>query len=119
MQEVQGNDVLYVWTHLNLRGDQADSIALHNMTYSLGKPPHHDRTSQQSLIMFGLSCPSFCSECFIINFNSAPDNLEEDSKYEARVEARNMFGWSNQSDVFKFFTRTKGRKRSLEVGFIT
>ena len=49
-----------------------------------------------------------CGQCFVINFNFVPDNLEEDSKYEARVEARNSFGWSNQSDVFKFFTRTKG-----------
>ena len=48
------------------------------------------------------------AQCFVINFNFVPDNLEEDSKYEARVEARNGFGWSNQSDVFKFFTRTKG-----------
>ena len=25
------------------------------------------------------------------------------------MEARNQWGWGRQSDVFKFFTRTKGR----------
>lgn len=35
------------------------------------------------------------------------DNLDEDSKYEAKVEAKNEFGWSNQSEIFKFFTRNK------------
>ena len=39
---------------------------------------------------------------------SISDNLDEDSKYEAKVEARNMFGWSNQSNSFSFFTRNAG-----------
>ena len=36
LQESKGNDVLYVWTHLNLRGDKNQGI-IHNMTYELGK----------------------------------------------------------------------------------
>ena len=64
-----------------------------------------------------LSSFPFCAQCFVINFNFVPDNLEEDSKYEARVEARNGFGWSNQSDVFKFFTRTKGKFHKQKLLF--
>merc|ERR1711874_500542 len=43
----------------------------------------------------------------IFNKTYILDNLDEDSKYEAKVEARNEFGWSNQSEIFKFFTRNK------------
>ena len=43
------------------------------------------------------------------------DNLDEDSKYEAKVEARNEFGWSKQSNIFKFFTRNKGRFKTSYV----
>jgi len=75
--ESKGNDVLYVWTHLNLRGDKNQGIS-HNMTYEL-------------------------------------DNLEEDSKYEAKVEAKNDWGWSNQSDIFKFFTRAKESPKQLPI----
>jgi len=77
-QESKGNDILYVWTHLNLRGDNSNNNIIQNMTYDL-------------------------------------DNLEEDSKYEAKVEARNVWGWSNQSDVFKFFTRTKETPKQLPI----
>lgn len=75
--EPTGNDVLYVWTHLNLMGDDNPGPH-HNITYDL-------------------------------------DNLEEDSKYEAKVEARNQWGWSNQSDVLKFFTRTKETPKQLPI----
>ena len=51
----------------------------------------------------------------LINLPVTLDNLEEDSKYEARVSARNVWGWSNQSDVFKFFTRTKGESISTNM----
>ena len=34
-QDINGNDVLYVWTHLNLRGGDDTGIS-HNMTYELG-----------------------------------------------------------------------------------
>ena len=36
------------------------------------------------------------------------DNLEEDSNYEVKVEARNEWGWSQTSEVFRFYTRNKG-----------
>ena len=45
---------------------------------------------------------------------SISDNLDEDSKYEAKVEARNMFGWSNQSNSFSFFTRNAGMNLKKE-----
>lgn len=77
IMDINGNDVLYVWTHLNLRGGDDTGIS-HNMTYEL-------------------------------------DNLEEDSKYEAKVEARNQWGWGRQSDVFKFFTRTKETPKQLPI----
>lgn len=79
------------------------------MTYTLGTSPDRHKPFLFDITDVFLSCATFCAEWFIINFNFASDNLEEDSKYEARVEARNGFGWSNQSDVFKFFTRTKGK----------
>jgi len=44
-------------------------------------------------------------EGVIFNKTYILDNLDEDSKYEAKVEARNVFGWSNQSNIFNFFTR--------------
>lgn len=75
--EPKNDEVRYVWTHLNLRGDLMTDVS-HNMTYNL-------------------------------------DNLEEDSKYEARVSARNVWGWSNQSDVFNFFTRTKETPKQLPI----
>ena len=31
------------------------------------------------------------------------------------MEARNQWGWGRQSDVFKFFTRTKGRYLELAM----
>ena len=40
--------------------------------------------------------------------NSFADNLEEDSNYEVKVEARNEWGWSQTSEVFRFYTRNKG-----------
>jgi len=46
-------------------------------------------------------------EGVIFNKTYNLDNLDEDSKYEAKVEAKNEFGWSNQSEIFKFFTRNK------------
>ena len=36
LQETQGNDVLYVWTHLNLREDGGEGGPTYNMTYNLG-----------------------------------------------------------------------------------
>ena len=36
------------------------------------------------------------------------DNLEQDSNYEVKVEAKNEWGWSQTSDVFRFYTRNKG-----------
>ena len=42
------------------------------------------------------------------------DNLEEDCKYEAKVEARNEFGWSNTSDIFQFYIRSKGLYSMVE-----
>ena len=53
LQEADSNDVLYVWTHLNLRGDQTEDVAQHNMTYSLGKTlrPSQDHLSL-ILLMF-------------------------------------------------------------------
>lgn len=47
------------------------------------------------------------NEGAIFNKTYILDNLDEDSKYEAKVEARNEFGWSKQSNIFKFFTRNK------------
>ena len=47
------------------------------------------------------------------------DNLDEDSKYEAKVEARNEFGWSNQSEIFKFFTRNKGKPSMKKIYNLT
>jgi len=75
--EPTGTDVQYVWTHLNLMGDDNPGPN-HNMTYDI-------------------------------------DNLEEDSKYEAKVEARNQWGWSNQSDVLRFFTRTRETPKQLPI----
>ena len=43
------------------------------------------------------------------------DNLEQDSKYEVKVEARNEWGWSGTSQVFRFFTRNKGELGGGEV----
>ena len=37
-QEPTGNDVLYVWTHLNLMGDDSPGPH-HNITYDLGNNP--------------------------------------------------------------------------------
>ena len=39
-----------------------------------------------------------------------PDNLEEDSKYEVKVEARNDRGWSGQAQLARFFTRNIGEE---------
>ena len=36
------------------------------------------------------------------------DNLEQDSNYEVKVESKNEWGWSQTSDVFRFYTRNKG-----------
>ena len=34
--------------------------------------------------------------------------LSPDSSYEAKVAAKNAYGWSEQSDVFIFYTQGKG-----------
>ena len=34
--------------------------------------------------------------------------LAPDSSYEAKVSAKNAYGWSDQSDVFVFYTQGKG-----------
>jgi hypothetical protein len=34
--------------------------------------------------------------------------LDPSSQYEAKVEAKNRFGWSRPSDTFTFFTTSKG-----------
>jgi len=43
----------------------------------------------------------------IYNQSYILDNLEQDSSYEVRVEARNGWGWSSTSDTFSFITRNK------------
>ena len=35
--------------------------------------------------------------------------LAPDSSYEAKVSAKNAYGWSDQSDVFVFYTQGKGK----------
>lgn len=37
-------------------------------------------------------------------------NLLPATKYEARVQARNDYGWNKMSNVFHFETRTEGKK---------
>ena len=34
--------------------------------------------------------------------------LLPDSSYEAKVSAKNKYGWSESSDVFQFYTQGKG-----------
>ena len=34
--------------------------------------------------------------------------LAPDSSYEAKVAAKNAYGWSEQSDIFIFYTQGKG-----------
>jgi len=43
------------------------------------------------------------------------DNLEEDCKYEAKVEARNKFGWSNTSDIFQFYSKSEETPKQLPI----
>ena len=40
--------------------------------------------------------------------------LAPDSSYEAKVAAKNAYGWSEQSQVFIFYTQGKGTKISQE-----
>jgi len=43
----------------------------------------------------------------LYNHTYVLDNLEQDSNYEVKVEAKNEWGWSQTSDVFRFYTRNK------------
>jgi hypothetical protein len=37
--------------------------------------------------------------------------LLPDSSYEAKVSAKNVFGWSESSNIFQFYTQGKGKNR--------
>lgn len=36
-------------------------------------------------------------------------NLEPSTEYEAKVQAKNIFGWNEMSDPFRFTTRGMGK----------
>jgi hypothetical protein len=35
--------------------------------------------------------------------------LTPDSSYEAKVSAKNQYGWSSKSEIFNFYTQGKGK----------
>ena len=41
--------------------------------------------------------------------------LLPDSSYEAKVSAKNIFGWSESSNIFQFYTQGKGNYYSLQI----
>ena len=38
--------------------------------------------------------------------------LVPDSSYEAKVSAKNSYGWSDQSQIFNFYTQGKGENET-------
>ena len=41
--------------------------------------------------------------------------LLPDSSYEAKVSAKNVFGWSDSSNIFQFYTQGKGNKKQQPI----
>lgn len=41
------------------------------------------------------------------------DNLMPDSMYEAQIQAKNNFGWSQVSEKFQFYTRAYGKCKNV------
>ena len=38
------------------------------------------------------------------------NNLRQEASYEAQIQARNKFGWSQVSEKFEFYTRIAGEQ---------
>lgn len=53
--------------------------------------------------------PAIASELFTQQMSYVFRGLEPGAQYEARVQARNRFGWNQLSDKFQFSTRGTGR----------